>query len=50
MFDHEQRQRLFQNIAAAMAGVSADVVERQLGHFQRIHPDYGVGVSTALRG
>ena len=48
MFDDGQRERLFSNIAAAMGGVSREIVERQLGHFNRIHVDYGAGVSNAL--
>ena len=48
LFDDGQRQRLFANIAAAMQGVPAPIVERQLAHFTSIHPDYGRGVADAL--
>lgn len=48
LFDAGQRQRLFANIAAAMAGVPRDIVERQLGHFEKVHPDYATGVRQAL--
>ncbi len=41
-------KRLFSNIAAAMQGVPAFIIERQLGHFDKIHPDYGNGVRAAL--
>lgn len=49
LFNDEQRQRLFQNIAAAMAGVPLEIVERQLGHFEKADPAYAVGVRQALR-
>ncbi|MDH4554541.1 catalase [Pseudomonas sp. BN417] len=48
LFDAGQKQRLFENIAAAMAGVPEFIVERQLGHFDKVHPDYGNGVRAAL--
>ncbi|MNF51336.1 Catalase [compost metagenome] len=49
LFDAGQKQRLFGNIAAAMAGVPEFIVERQLGHFDKVHPDYGNGVRAALK-
>lgn len=49
LFNDEQRQRLFQNIAAAMAGVPLEIVERQLGHFEKADPAYAAGVRQALR-
>jgi catalase len=48
LFDAGQKQRLFSNIAAAMAGVPSFIVERQLGHFDKVHPEYGAGVRKAL--
>ena len=48
LFDTGQRERLFSNIAAAMEGVSDEIVQRQLVHFGKIHPDYAQGVSAAL--
>ena len=48
LFDTEQRERLFSNIAAAMGGVPDEIVQRQLAHFGKIHPDYARGVSDAL--
>ena len=48
LFDTGQRERLFSNIAAAMEGVSDEIVQRQLVHFGKIHPDYAQGVSSAL--
>lgn len=49
LFDAAQKQRLYSNIAAAMGGVPKEIVDRQLAHFARIHPDYAAGVAAALR-
>jgi catalase len=48
LFDAAQKQRLYSNIAAAMAGVPENIVRRQLALFERIHPDYAAGVAKAL--
>lgn len=47
LFDDGQKARLYSNIAEAMDGVPEEIVERQLGHFARIHPDYADGVRAA---
>jgi catalase len=44
----DQQQRLFKNIAAAMAGVPEEIVQRQLVHFQKADPAYADGVAKAL--
>jgi catalase len=44
----DQQQRLFGNIAAAMAGVPEEIVQRQLVHFHRADPAYAAGVAKAL--
>lgn len=49
LFSAAERDRLFANIAAAMSGVPAPIVERQLGHFDKIDPAYGNGVRKALK-
>lgn len=49
LFDDGQKQRLFSNIAAAMKGVPGFIIERQLGHFKLVHPDYEAGVRKALK-
>ncbi len=49
MFDAGQRERLFDNVAAAMQGVPAEIVARQVEHFRRADPAYGAGVEAALR-
>ena len=46
--DPAQRARLFANIAEAMEGVPDFIVERQLEHFEKVHPDYAAGVRAAL--
>jgi catalase len=48
LFNTEERQRLFSNIAAAMTGVPQFIIERQLGHFDKADPAYGEGVRAAL--
>ncbi|MGA2442443.1 MAG: catalase [Tepidisphaeraceae bacterium] len=48
LFDADQKARLFSNIAAAMGGVPDYIVERQLGHFAKVHPEYAAGVRAAL--
>lgn len=49
LFDSAQKARLFSNIAAAMGGVPKPIIERQLGHFALVHPDYAKGVREALK-
>ncbi|MBR0672605.1 catalase [Neoroseomonas soli] len=48
LFDAGQKARLFSNIADAMAGVPAGIVERQCRLFDQVHPDYGAGVRAAI--
>ena len=46
----EQRGRLYSNTAEAMQGVSREIVNRALGHYDRISPEYGNGIRAALAG
>ena len=46
--DDAQKALLINNIAGAMAGVSSDVVQRQLQHFFKADPAYGQGIAAAL--
>ncbi|WP_438710365.1 catalase [Aquimarina muelleri] len=48
LFNDEQKDRLFNNIAAAMQGVSMEIIEKQLAHFDKADPEYGNGVRKAL--
>ena len=49
MFDQEQKNRLFSNIAEAMQGVPPEIVDRQLKLFDAADPEYGEGVRKALK-
>jgi catalase len=49
LFDAEQRQRLFDNIARSLASVPADIQQRQIEHFRRADEAYAQGVIAALR-
>jgi catalase len=44
----EQQNRLYANIAAAMQGVPEFIIDRQIGHFNKVDPAYGTGVKLAL--
>ncbi len=44
----DQKNQLFQNLADAMQGVPADIIQRQLGHFHKADPAYATGVAAAL--
>ena len=44
----EQKALLIDNIAGTMAGVSEEVVQRQLQHFFKADPAYGEGIAKAL--
>jgi catalase len=44
----DARQRLMDNIAAAMQGVPNEIVKRQVLHFYRADPDYGIGVAIRM--
>lgn len=48
LFSQEQRKRLFDNLAEAMAGVPAEIVKRQIGHFYKADPEYGLGVARRM--
>ncbi len=48
LFDDGQKQRLFSNIAGAMAGVPMEIIERQLALYDKADPEYGAGVRKAL--
>ncbi|QSJ20293.1 catalase [Nostoc sp. UHCC 0702] len=48
LLPEEEKQRLFQNIAAAMQGVPHFIIERQLAHFAKADLAYKEGVAKAL--
>ena len=43
-----QKSALMDNIVASMAGVPEDIVRRQIAHFLRADPAYGIGVARRL--
>lgn len=49
LFDKDQKNRLFSNIADSMEGVPDFIIERQIGEFEKVHPDYAAGVRAALK-
>ena len=48
LFDDAQKTRLFNNIADAMGGVPANIIEKQLEHFTKADPAYGDGIRAEL--
>ncbi|WP_181707694.1 catalase [Chthonobacter rhizosphaerae] len=48
LMTEDQRERLMDNIAAAMQGVPAEIVERQVAHFAKCDPRYGEGVARRM--
>lgn len=47
LMNDDQKQQLFNNIAAAMGGVPEHIIRRQLVHFFMADPAYAAGVSQA---
>lgn len=43
-----QKEQLFENIKAAVEGVPTEIVKRQLAHFYRADPGYGIGVASRV--
>jgi catalase len=44
----DQKEQLFNNIKAAMDGVPVEIIKRQVVHFYRADPDYGIGVASRI--
>jgi catalase len=44
----DQKDQLFHNIKAAMDGVPLEIVKRQIVHFYRADPEYGISVATRM--
>jgi len=44
----DSQQRLMDNIAEAMHGVPLEIAKRQVVHFYRADPNYGIGVATRI--
>jgi catalase len=45
----DEQQNLFNNIAGPLSQVNAEIIARQLGHFDQADPAYGAGVRAALK-
>jgi catalase len=43
-----QKDALMNNIAESMHGIPVEIIRRQVGHFYRADPNYGIGVATRL--
>jgi catalase len=43
-----EQQKLFDNLAGPLSQVSDEILQRQLGHFDKADPAYGAGVRAAL--
>jgi len=48
LMDADARQRLIKNIVGAMQGVPQDIQQRQIAHFAKADPAYGIGVAKVL--
>lgn len=48
LFNAEEKQRLFNNIADAMEGVPEEIIQQQLVHFHKADPRYAEGVAKAV--
>jgi catalase len=45
----QEKQNLFDNIAGPLSQVSDEIIQRQLGHFDKADAAYGAGVRAALK-
>ena len=45
----QEKQNLFDNLAGPLSQVSKEILQRQLGHFDKADPAYGAGVRAALQ-
>jgi len=45
----DEQQNLFNNLAGPLSQVNAEIIARQLGHFDQADPAYGAGVRAALK-
>jgi catalase len=44
----DAQARLMDNIAEAMRGVPVKIVKRQIAHFHKADPEYGIGVADRM--
>lgn len=48
LLSEEEHQRMFQRIAEELQSVPAEIIERQLGLFAQVTPEYRAGIEAAL--
>lgn len=48
LFDEDQKNRLYKNIARPLSNANKETIEKVIGQFHRIHPDYAAGVSREI--
>ena len=48
LMNDDQKRQLFDNLAAAMAGVPDTILRRQIAHFAKADPAYGAGVAERV--
>ena len=49
LLPEQEKLNLFENIAGPLSQVSDEIIQRQLGHFDKADAAYGAGVRTALK-
>jgi len=49
LLPEQEKLNLFANLAGPMSQVSDEIIQRQLGHFDKADPAYGAGVRSALK-
>ncbi|NVD98590.1 catalase [Massilia sp. BJB1822] len=49
LLPEQEKQNLFANLAGPMSQISDEIINRQLGHFDKADPAYGAGVRAALK-
>ncbi len=49
LLPEQEKQNLFANLAGPLSQVDEDILQRQLGHFDRADSVYGAGVREALK-
>jgi catalase len=48
LMSKDERGRLIGNIVAGMSSVPPEIQKRQIGHFYKADPEYGIGVAKGL--
>jgi len=48
LFDQDQKNRLYKNIARPLSKANKETIDKVIGQFYRIHPDYAAGVAREI--